>query len=163
LQTAQKTALQNLLSKTTDDRRRKELSAALQEIESTSPTSSAEKEVRKLERQWLDAYEHDDADAMARMLADEFTITFGDGRTQNRTEVLESVKAHGSRGGGPAPKFATEHVEARVEDDHVVLTGRLLQTSERNGETKTMRFNYTDTYQLRDGRWQAVNSRLTRL
>lgn len=162
LQTAQKTALKNLLGKTTDAARKKELGAALQEMEGAAVTSSAEEQVRKLEREWLDAYEQHNAEAMAQILAEEFTITYGDGRTENKTQVIESVKAR-AKSAGPPSKFTTEEVQARIEGDSVLLTGRLLQTSERGGETKTMRFSYTDTYQQRDGRWQVVNSQLRRL
>jgi uncharacterized protein (TIGR02246 family) len=161
LHAAQKAALKNLLGKTTDERRKKELSSALQEMENAAPTAGAEEAVRKLEREWLDAYEKHDADAMARILADEFTISYGDGRTENKTQVLESVKAPASA--GPSSRFSTEDVQAQIDGDTVVLTGRLLQTSDRGGETKTMRFRYTDTYKQRDGRWQVVNSRLSRL
>ena len=162
LHAAQQAALKKLLSNTIDEARKKELGAALQEMESAPATASAEEAVRKLEREWLDAYEQHNADAMARILADEFTITYGDGRTENKTQVLESVKARGNSA-RPAPKFATEEVQARVEGDSVVLTGRLLQTSERDGETKIMRYSYTDTYRQREGRWQVVNSQLRRL
>jgi ketosteroid isomerase-like protein len=161
LRAAQKAALKNLLGKTTDERRKKELSSALQEMESAPPAAGPEEAVRSVEREWLDAYEKHDADAMARILADEFTISYGDGRTENKTQVLESVKAHANA--GPASKFSTEEVHAQIDGDSVVLTGRLLQTSDRGGETKTMRFSYTDTYKQRDGRWQVVNSRLSRL
>jgi uncharacterized protein (TIGR02246 family) len=162
LLTAQRAALKKLLSKTSDEARKKELTSALQAMESAPTTASAEEAVRKLEREWLDAYEQHDADAMARILADEFTITYGDGRTENKTQVLETVKAHADKA-KPAPKFATEEVQARVEGDSVVLTGRLVETIERGGESRAMRFSYTDTYRQRDGRWQVVNSQLRRL
>jgi uncharacterized protein (TIGR02246 family) len=162
LHAAQQAALKKLLSKTNDEGRKTELSAALRELENGPTTTSAEEAVRKLEREWLDAYEQHNTDAMARILAEEFTITYGDGRTENKTQVLETLKARGN-GAAPAPKFATEEVQARVEGDSVVLTGRLLHTSERGGETRTMRFSYTDTYRQRDGRWQVVNSQLRRL
>ena len=39
--------------------------------------TNAEEEVRKLERQWLDAYEQHDAEAMERIVADDFICDVG--------------------------------------------------------------------------------------
>src|ERR1700674_819122 len=167
LQAAHKAALQKLISKTADERWKKELISALQELEPASagaapPSAEAERQVRKLEREWLDAYEQRDAAAMERILADDFTITFGNGQTQTKAQVVESVKAR-EKSASPPSKFATEAVQARSEGDTVVLTGRLVQKSERGGEAITMQFSYTDTYTQRNGHWQVISSRLTRL
>jgi len=162
LQAAHKTALQGLISKTRDEVRKKELTSALQEIEREPATADAEQQVRKLEREWLDASEQHNAVAMERILADDFAITFGNGQTQSKTQVLESLKAR-EKSASPPSKFATEEVQARTQGDTVILTGRLVQNSERDGEAMTMRFSYTDTYTQRDGRWHVVTSRLTRL
>jgi ketosteroid isomerase-like protein len=167
LQAAHKAALQNLISKTADERRKKELIAALQEMESAPasappPGVEAEHQVRKLEREWLDAYEQRDVGAMERILADDFTITQPNGETQSKAQVLESVKER-AKSAAPPSKFVTEAVQARIEGDTVVLTGRLVQKSERGGEAMTMQFGYTDTYTQRNGRWQVIASRLTRL
>jgi ketosteroid isomerase-like protein len=167
LQAAHKAALQKLIGKTADERRKKELISALQELEPASvgaapPGADAEQQVRKLEREWLDAYEQHDAVAMERILADEFTITFGNGQTQTKAQVVESVKTR-EKSASPPSKFATEAVQARIQGDTVVLTGHLVQKSERGGEAMTMHFSYTDTYTQRNGRWQVISSRLARL
>lgn len=167
LDAAHEAALQKLISQTTDERRKKELTAALQELEhgpaSAAPLAAeAEQQVRKLEREWLDAYEQHDAVAMERILADDFTITYGNGQTQSKAQVVESVKTR-EKSASPPTKFATGAVQARIEGDTVVLTGHLVQKSERGGEAITMQFSYADTYTRRNGRWQVIVSRLTRL
>ncbi len=167
LEVAHKAALQKLVGQTTDERRKKEVTTALRELEH-APTSvaplaaEAEQQVRKLEREWLDAYEQHDAAAMERILADDFTITYGNGQTQSKAQVVESLKAR-EKSASPPTKFATEAVQARIEGDTVVLTGHLVQKSERGGEAMTMQFSYADTYTRRNGRWQVINSRLIRL
>lgn len=167
LQAAHKAALQKLISKTADERRKKELILALQAVEpapasATPPSADAEHQVRKLEREWLDAHEQNNIVAMDRILADDFMITYGNGQTQSKAQVLESMKSR-EKSASPPSKFATEAVQVRAEDDTVVLTGRLVQKSERGGEAMTMQFSYTDTYKQRNGRWQVIASRLTRL
>ena len=116
-------------------------------------------EVRALEREWLDAYEKRDAEAMKRIVADDFTIYFGDGDMQTKADIVAMME----RGKGkPAPSFVTEDVKARAYGDSVViLTGRVVTQMQRADGTKSRSADrYTDTYVKRDGRWQVVASHL---
>src|SRR5207248_6086656 len=99
--------------------------------------SQSEQEVRKLEREWLDAYEHHDSAAMDRILADDFKLTQSGGGVQTKADILAALKvADNSR--GPTTKFSTEDVQSRVEGDTMILTGRFIQRMERNGQMRTM-------------------------
>lgn len=73
------------------------VSAAAQEV------TPAERDVRKLEREWLDAYEKYDAEAMKRIVADGFAITFTDGSMQTKEQVVQSVSR--PRPAGPSTKL----------------------------------------------------------
>jgi len=122
--------------------------------------SPAEQEVRKLEREWLDAYEQHDSVAMDRIVADDFKLTQSGGGRQSKADIMAALRA--ARDAGRAqPKFSTEDVQSRVSGDAVVLTGRFVQRMERDGQTMTMAARYTDIYQKRGGRWQVVASQLT--
>jgi len=124
--------------------------------------SQAENEVRKLEREWLDAYEQHDAAAMDRILADDFKLVQSGGSVQTKADILAALK--GARDSArPAPKFSTADVQSRVEGGTVILTGRFIQRMERDGQMRTMEARYTDTYVTRNGRWQVVASQLTRI
>lgn len=171
LEAAQREALQKLINKTSDKKRKKELTIILQSVGSistainaatSSKLSQAEQEVRKLEREWLDALENGDAETVNRIVADDFKITFGDGRTQTKADILAQVKAQ-KDSGRPSPKLSTEDEESRVEGDMVILTGRFIQTMERDGQMITMEMRYIDAYAKRNGRWQAISSQLTRI
>ena len=122
--------------------------------------SKAEEEVRKLERQWLDAYEQNDAEAMERIVADDFTITFPNGGIQTKPQLMSMIKAP-RRPGQPRMKFRTEGVQSRAYGDTVILIGRVVSEYERDGKTITEQSRYTDTYVRRDGRWQVVASHLS--
>lgn len=124
--------------------------------------SQAEREVRKLEREWLDAYEKRDAEIMNRILSDDFKLTFSNGSVQTKVDILAQLKS-AQDSAQPSPKFSTEDVQSRVEGDTVILTGRFIQTMERDGQTRTMQMRYTDTYAKRQGHWQVVASQLTRI
>jgi ketosteroid isomerase-like protein len=123
--------------------------------------SQAEQEVRKLERDWLDAYEQHDTAAMDRIVADDFKLTQS-GAVQTKADILAALKI-ARDSGRPEPKLSTEDVQSRVEGDTVILTGRFIQRMERNGQPRTMEARYTDTYVKRSGRWQVVASQLTRI
>jgi CubicO group peptidase (beta-lactamase class C family) len=140
-------------------------SAAPQVLVSPQPQqtlSQAEQEVRKLEREWLDAYEQHDLAAMERIVADDFRLTQPDGGVQTKSDILSALRVPRDSG-RPAPKFSTAEVQSRVEGDSVILTGRFIQRMEREGNTKTFELRYTDNYVKRQGRWQVVASQLSRI
>lgn len=125
-------------------------------------SGNAEQEVKKLEREWLDAYEQHDAAAMDRIVASDFTITYPNGGVRTKEQIMRMIKSP-RPSAGPGPKFATEEVLARVYGDTVVLTGRLVTQWQRAGEISKEQSRYTDTYVRRDGRWQVVASHLSNI
>ncbi len=128
----------------------------------TQTLSQAEQEVRKLEREWLDAYEKRDAEAMNRIVADDFKLAFSDGTVRTKADILAQLKS-ARDSGQPSSKLSTEDTQSRIEGDTVILTGRYIQRMERGGETRTMQMRYTDTYAKRQGRWQVIASQLSRI
>ena len=127
-------------------------------VAQTSDPKAAEEAVRKLERAWLDAYEQRDAKAMEAIVADDFIITFPQGRKQTKAQIVESMKKPAPP--GRSEKFRTEETEARVFGDTVVLTGRVISETQRDGKSSTGQMLYTDTYVRRNGAWQVVASHL---
>jgi uncharacterized protein (TIGR02246 family) len=125
--------------------------------------AGAEQEVRKLERQWLDAYEKHDVAAMEKIVANEFTATFPDGRMQSKAQILKFI-GQPRRAGSPSPKFSSEDVQARVFGDTVVLTGKLVTLWPGPNDTSMKQeARYTDTYVKRDGNWQVVASAMSNI
>lgn len=126
----------------------------------TRQENEAEREVRKLERAWLDAYEQHDAKAMDTIVADDFVITFPDGSMQTKPQIIASIKAPRNPA-SPRLKFYTEDVRARAYGDTVILTGRVVTEYPRDGKTVREQSRYTDTYVKLRGRWQVVASHLS--
>ena len=125
-----------------------------------SKLTKAEEEVRKLERQWLDAYEQNNSEAMDRIVADDFTITFPNGAIQTKPQLMSMIKAP-RRAGQPRMRFFTEDVQSRTYGDTVILMGRVITEYERDGKTVKEQSRYTDTYVRRSGQWQVVASHLS--
>jgi ketosteroid isomerase-like protein len=134
------------------------LGAAGQAAARQEGVSEAEREVRKLEREWLDAYERNDAEAMDRIVAEGFTITFPNGSVQTKAQLMGSIRAPRK---GPPPKFHTEDVQSRAYGDTVILTGRVVGEFQQDGKTVRDVSRYTDTYVRTKGRWQVVASHLS--
>jgi ketosteroid isomerase-like protein len=132
--------------------------ASLTTLGQKQDLTPAEQEVRKLERLWLDAYEKRDVAAMTAIVADDFMITFPDGGTETKPEILESLK----RLVVSATKFKTEEVKSRLYGDVVILTGIVITEWMQNGNPMTDRSRYTDTYVKRNGKWQVVASHMSR-
>ena len=124
--------------------------------------TKAEEEVRKLERQWLDAYEQNNPEAMDRIVADDFTITFPNGAIQTKPQIMTMIKSP-RRAGQPRMRFFTEDVQSRAYGDTVILMGRVITEYEREGKTVKEQSRYTDTYVQRKGRWQVVASHLSNI
>lgn len=122
--------------------------------------NNSEREVRQLERAWLDAYEQHDSKAMDAIVADDFTITFTNGAVQTKPQIINSLKAARNRSGSSS-KFRTEEVQARVYGDTVILIGRVITEWQQNGQARQEQNRYTDTYVKRGGRWQVVASHLS--
>ncbi|MDQ3118646.1 MAG: nuclear transport factor 2 family protein [Verrucomicrobiota bacterium] len=133
---------------------------AAQETDRPASPSSTEEEVRRLEREWLDAYEKYDAEAMGRIVADDFAITFPNGRIQTKAQIMAMLKRP-RREGAPTTRFRTDEVQARSYGDTVILMGKVIEQSEREGKATTEASRYTDTYVKREGRWQVVASHLS--
>ena len=121
--------------------------------------TKAEQEVKKVERQWLDAYEQHDPAVMDKIVASNWMITYPDGSTSAKEQVMQLVKSP-RKEGMPAPKFFTEEVQARTYGDTVILTGRIV-TQWPGGESSREQSRYTDTYVKRDGTWQVVASHMS--
>ncbi|HZI18621.1 MAG TPA: nuclear transport factor 2 family protein [Pyrinomonadaceae bacterium] len=118
-------------------------------------------EVTRLEREWLDAYEKSDPEAMDRIVAEDFTITFPDGHVQTKPELMRQTRAMRQTPPPVTTRFRTEQGAARVYGDTVVLVGLVIIETTRGDKTSTERYRYTDTYARVGGRWQVVASHLS--
>jgi uncharacterized protein (TIGR02246 family) len=121
--------------------------------------TKAEEDVRALERQWLDAYEKHDSQAMTKIVADDFIITFPNGTMQSKPQLMQMIASPNPT--SPKMHFYTEDVKSRAYGDTVILMGRVVTEYEREGKKVKEQSRYTDTYVKRNGRWQVVASHLS--
>jgi ketosteroid isomerase-like protein len=119
----------------------------------TQPREDAAAAVQLRERQWLDAYEQRDAVAMQQILHDHFVITYPDGSTQTKDDVLAFIRR---AAGKSSPRFHTEGTKAHVAGQTVVLTG-LVVTERSDSRSEQL---YTDTWVFDRGAWRVLASQL---
>jgi hypothetical protein len=86
------------------------------------------------------------------LLADDYKETTADGKVLNRAQVLASINQ--DKKSNP---FSLDDLKSTTNGDTGFVTGRVTLTTE--GHTETWQFN--DTFNKRQGRWQAVSSKIT--
>ena len=125
-------------------------------------------ELSRLEREWLDAYDNDDVEAMGRILADDFTITYENGEVVTKAQTVAGLTDDDDEDDSEEQgseeedrSHYTENVTIRVYGNTAILSGVYVNPND-DGEPDD-RSRYTDTYIKIDGRWQVVASQLTRL
>ena len=123
--------------------------------------SAVEAELKALERQWLDAYIRHDYEAMARIEADDFTITYPDGSVRTKADEVEAQRKAANQSVDPSLTSTTEDEHFRVYGNTAVLTGVFVSKGGSQNPNRVARARYTDVYVRKGGVWQVVASQLT--
>jgi uncharacterized protein (TIGR02246 family) len=113
---------------------------------------SVEKYIRDSEAQWAEAVANGDVSVMQRILADDYIgVDAGDGHLYDKAEAISWTGEHHN-------EFISNHlndVKMRFFGNTAVAQGS--ESWERRvGEPRRGRFVWTDTWLLRNGRWQIV-------
>jgi ketosteroid isomerase-like protein len=108
--------------------------------------------IAQLDIEYQAAVERNDAEAMGRILADDFVLITGVGSVRTRDDLLEEARDRVA---------VYEYQEAgertvRVWGDTAVVTALLRAKGEQNGEPFDVRLWYSDTYARIDGEWRYV-------
>ena len=108
--------------------------------------------VAALDTQYQAAVKANDAATMDKILADDFVLTIGNGKTFNKADLLKAAR----------DKSETyEHQEdtqqtVRVWGDTAVVTALLwLKATDKNG-ARDYKLWFSDTYARRNGEWRYV-------
>ena len=129
------------------------VASALQRVESDQDV------LVKLERGWNEAFYRKDVAFIERLLADEFTATYDDGRIGDKATELGLVAAFDQNVQSATP----EEFAVRVYRDTAVVWFTLRLVGIKDGQRSEMALRYTDVWIIRDGRWQCVSSQSTRV
>lgn len=111
------------------------------------------KELERLETVWNEAHEHEDADALESLWADDLEVAVPKMPVMGKAEVLAFVRS----GRMKFPHYATSEVRVRVYGDAAVVTGHLERTRTLNGKEISDDWRFTKTYVRENGKWRVVS------
>ena len=116
-----------------------------------------EREIRRLDREWNEAYPRRDLAALGRVLADDWSCIDGRGLRITKEELLERVRT--------APPQFDEHrfdeFSLRLFGDAAVVTGRLSGSDTDEGGCFRFSQRFTRVYARRGGAWRAIATQVT--
>ena len=123
------------------------------------PEVSVEEALIALERGWNEAFYARDVEFLESILADDFIVTYDDGARGDKARELELSASFNQR----VISATQEDFIVQVYGDAAVVWFTLRVVGIRRGEEAEIALRYTDTWVVRDGRWQCVASQSTRL
>jgi ketosteroid isomerase-like protein len=135
-------------------------SLAFTDLPAQGTAGSAEAEVERVARQYLDARLANDTAAIRRLLAEEYTGINSSGVLGDRASALR-LPMNVTPMGQPIAGFDVDSVRVRVYGDVAVMTGiRRVRSSDGSGEGG---LRFTFVFIRRDNRWQLTASQATDL
>lgn len=128
-------------------------SATPTSTENAAPTDEAAvlSQLTVIEEQWTEANVKGDKDAIQRILAEDYS---GGEPAHTKEEYLEDLKPDPS-----VKSWELQDLRVELDGDRATLDGYLRQETTRGAEV----YGFTDVFVWRDGRWQAVGSRASRV
>lgn len=112
---------------------------------------AVENELKRAQREWLDAYVKNDAAQLARLTSDDFISTGHDGKVGGKEQALDAIKA----GNVALDAIETDDFRMRLYGNTAVVTGT---TAYKKGERILGQVRYTQVWVRRaPGRWQTVS------
>lgn len=113
--------------------------------------------IRALERQWLAAIKNHDADALEKLLDDDFVATSSTGRVGSKERMLRELRNDKNK----YRSLGMRDLEVEMKrPDLAVISGVATETgTKENGEKFANSHRFTDTWRRRGGVWKCISSK----
>jgi ketosteroid isomerase-like protein len=123
-------------------------------VAAAAEEAEAVAELHRLNAEYIRAYVESDVAWYDEHLSDDFVCTLADGRRIDKPEFLRRTEQVPDR-----TNMTYHDIDVRLHGDTAVVHGVTQYTLDGSpGATR-----YTDVWQRREGRWQAVAAQLTRV
>ena len=124
---------------------------------SATPSDTVNAELMALEKRFAEVILKGDADALARLVSDDWVVYGPDGKAIPKAAFLGVIKS------GALTHSAMDFDEARVRvnGDTAIVTGRATTTGAYQGQAFTTRERSTDIFVRQNGQWKCVQTQLT--
>ena len=116
-----------------------------------------ERELRRADREWNEAYPRRDVAALGRVIADDWLCIDSAGSVIDKEQLLERVAS----GAQVLDTHLFDETSVRLFGGAAVVTGRLTASGHDREGGFSFRQRYTRVYARRGGRWQAVATQVT--
>jgi ketosteroid isomerase-like protein len=121
--------------------------------------SDEENAVLQTERDLCAAYARSDADAIARGVMQDYTITHATGKITTRADDINEAKKNDPK----YEVFENHDMKARVHGDTAVVTGQTHTKGVSGGKPFDSEFQFTDTFVKDAGRWRLLACHVSKL
>lgn len=122
-------------------------------------STTVAQQIHAMEEQWNTARVHADIATLTRILADDWTVTHGDGTTDTKAKYLADLKSGARKFAGAVSE---RDVTIRAYGDTAVASGSSDSTVTLNGQAQGGALHFTRVYVKREGAWKMVVSQATR-
>jgi ketosteroid isomerase-like protein len=120
--------------------------------------STDEEKIKLLDREWNEAYQRRDVEALKRILADDWTAIDGAGLIISKQQLLERVASSPEQ----FERLKFDEFRLRLFGDVAIVTGRLsIRGSNDEDNVFSLRQRFTRMYVKRNSSWQAVAAHVT--
>ena len=121
--------------------------------------SDEENAVLQTERELATAYLRSDADAIARGVMEDYTLTNSMGKITTRSDDIDEAKKNNPK----YEVFENHDMKVRVHGDTAVVTGQTHTKGISSGKPFDSEFQFTDTFIRDGGRWRLLAGHVSKL
>lgn len=120
-----------------------------------APATDAEREVKRISQELLDAIASGNKAVWERYLADDCIYSDENGRMLNKAQLIDDLRPLPA---GYSGSITIAESQIRVHKDAAVLANRMIENETIYGQKIVTEYHATETYVKRDGRWQMLAS-----
>jgi ketosteroid isomerase-like protein len=131
--------------------------ASLAFTESVSRAQGDETKIVALENLWNQMQLNHDADAMGKLLDEDFVFTDYDGAVMSKAQFLDSIRDMSYH----LTVEASEDMKLHRHGDTVVITGATHEKGTYKGKPFQHQGRFTDTWMKKNGQWLCIASQLS--
>ncbi len=130
----------------------------LKEAAASAAATTAEQEVRAIERLWNEARATADVATLDRILVEEWTVTHANGTTDTKARYLADLKSGARKFTGTVEE---KDVVVRFYGDTAIVTGSSDSTVSLNGQAQGGALHFTRVFVKQNGIWRMVVTQAT--
>ena len=127
----------------------------------SASASSPADAIRALDKEWLTAYDRQDAGAIQRIFAEDARIIHSDGRTTFKPDELTNVLA--ALPPEVKAKWRAEEIEVRFYGKTAISSGVAVQEGNYKDQPFARKYRYTNVYVRQKEKWQLVSAQYSRI